>query len=54
MLDLEEWDANEVKSFAESKLEFFSFFLWRSSLKTLEDEENLNFNGVKIDKEGYD
>ena len=51
MLDLWEWDANKVDYLVESELESFSLFLWRSSTKTLEDEENINFNGVNIDEE---
>ena len=50
-LCLEEWDANEVESFAESKLKYFSFLLLRWSLKNLEDENNINFNEVKLDEE---
>ena len=53
ILDLEEWDANEVDYFVWNKSESFSFLLQSLSLKTLEDEENVNFNEVKLDdKEG--
>ena len=51
MLCSEDWNTRCFDSFAESELESFSFFLWRSSLNTLEDEDNVNFNGVKTDEE---
>ena len=36
-----------------SELKYFYFFLWRSSLKTLEDKDTAIFNEVKLDeKEG--
>ena len=51
MLDLEEWDASEDQSFSESELQCFLFILWRSSMKTIEDEDIINFNGVKVYEE---
>ena len=51
MIDLEEWDSEGDGPFTKSESESFSFFLLKSSLKTLEDEDNVKFNVVRLHEE---